>query len=193
MPEIPHDELTDHDYDGIREYDNPLPGWWKALFWGTFAFSILYWGWFHVLPGHHVAEAYAREESRLQAAEDSAFGKLVADAPTLVRLMHDQTAMAKAKNLFAAKTCATCHAPDGGGLPGLGVNFCDDYGKNFRHIEEIPRIIQNGVPGTAMVAQTTLSDNERILLAAYVASLRGTAPAHPKPPEGELLDPWPTE
>ena len=34
--------LTDHAYDGIREYDNPLPGWWTYLFVGTIVFSVLY-------------------------------------------------------------------------------------------------------------------------------------------------------
>ena len=30
-----------------------------------------------------------------------------------------------------------------------------------------------------------------VVLAAYVASLRGTAPAAPKPPQGETIAPWP--
>ena len=25
------DSLLDHEYDGIQEYDNPLPMWWKAI------------------------------------------------------------------------------------------------------------------------------------------------------------------
>ena len=29
------DNLTGHSYDGIQEYDNPLPGWWKFLFLGV--------------------------------------------------------------------------------------------------------------------------------------------------------------
>ena len=36
------DELLDHDYDGIREYDNPLPRWWLYLFYGTVAWSLFY-------------------------------------------------------------------------------------------------------------------------------------------------------
>ena len=27
--------LKDHSYDGIQEYDNPLPGWWTFLLWAS--------------------------------------------------------------------------------------------------------------------------------------------------------------
>jgi hypothetical protein len=35
-----------------------------------------------------------------------------------------------------------------------------------------------------------LSQNERVLLAAYVMNLRGTKPAAPRAPEGEVLPPF---
>ena len=38
-----HDRLLAHEYDGIEEYDNPLPGWWVWVFWATIAFSLGYW------------------------------------------------------------------------------------------------------------------------------------------------------
>jgi len=37
-----------HSYDGIREYDNPLPGWWKWLFIITVVISPFYLLYFHV-------------------------------------------------------------------------------------------------------------------------------------------------
>jgi hypothetical protein len=36
------DHLLDHEYDGIQEYDNPLPLWWLAIFWATIVFTPLY-------------------------------------------------------------------------------------------------------------------------------------------------------
>ena len=36
------ENLTDHEYDGIREYDNPCPTWWHLVFLGTAVFSVLY-------------------------------------------------------------------------------------------------------------------------------------------------------
>ena len=53
------DRLLEHDYDGIKEYDNPLPGWWRAIFWGS-AVPALLWGvafanivrGVHLGPGH---------------------------------------------------------------------------------------------------------------------------------------------
>ena len=37
------DKLTDHEYDGIQEYDNKLPIWWLASFIGTVIFAFIYW------------------------------------------------------------------------------------------------------------------------------------------------------
>src|SRR5512146_2685246 len=49
---IDESRLMDHSYDGIQEYDNPLPGWWRAIFWGSIVFAAGYWVWFHVAPWH---------------------------------------------------------------------------------------------------------------------------------------------
>lgn len=42
-------ELIDHDFDGIQEYDNDLPGWWKSLFWITIIISIIYVPYYHLV------------------------------------------------------------------------------------------------------------------------------------------------
>ncbi|RZA07194.1 MAG: cytochrome C oxidase Cbb3, partial [Moraxellaceae bacterium] len=39
---------TGHVYDGIEEFDNPLPRWWFGLFLATFVFTI---GYLIVFPG----------------------------------------------------------------------------------------------------------------------------------------------
>ena len=36
------DQTMGHAFDGIEEYDNPLPRWWFLLFIGTLVFGILY-------------------------------------------------------------------------------------------------------------------------------------------------------
>lgn len=195
MTEPREDTLTDHSYDGIQEFDNPLPGWWKALFWVTVGFSVLYWGWFHVYPGKNIVKHWESEVEAARLAGFGRFGDLAPTAENLVRLMADTDARGVGATLYKTRICVTCHGPDGGGVPALGANFCDDDAVNFTRIDEIPNIIRDGVPNTAMVAQgSVLSSDEITLLAAYVASLRGTAPANPRPPheKDRPIPPWPT-
>ncbi|MEE9465998.1 MAG: cbb3-type cytochrome c oxidase N-terminal domain-containing protein [Candidatus Neomarinimicrobiota bacterium] len=45
----PRDKLLSHNYDGIREFDNDLPGWWKALFYLSILFAGIYLLHYHVL------------------------------------------------------------------------------------------------------------------------------------------------
>src|SRR4051794_4940940 len=57
--EIDESRLMDHAYDGIREYDNPLPGWWSTVFAATFVFGFLYFAYYDVAHwGRTPAERY---------------------------------------------------------------------------------------------------------------------------------------
>ena len=53
MSEKPIDEFsgvstTGHEWDGIKELDNPMPRWWLLTFYATIVFSIIYY--FNVGP-----------------------------------------------------------------------------------------------------------------------------------------------
>ena len=36
-------ETTGHEWDGIRELDNPLPRWWLYMFWAGVVVAAVYW------------------------------------------------------------------------------------------------------------------------------------------------------
>lgn len=42
MADQSDDKLLDHSYDGIQEFDNPMPRWWVWVFWATIVFSVAY-------------------------------------------------------------------------------------------------------------------------------------------------------
>ena len=68
-------ELIDHDFDGIQEYDNDLPGWWKALFLITIIISIIYVPYYH-LAGDLQDVEYQKEMGTY--VEDSERGAMTA-------------------------------------------------------------------------------------------------------------------
>jgi cytochrome c oxidase cbb3-type subunit 3 len=201
MVERPKDELLDHEYDGIREFDNPCPAWWHLIFIGSVVFSGFYWVFFHLGPslgtnGWSVTEAYEQAKTdnlQLQFAE---LGELTVDEPTLLRYMQPpDTESGDARDWLAIgasvfKThCKSCHAEDGSGL--VGPNLTDDHYKNVKELIDIARVIENGAANGSMPAwQNRLIPNEIVLVSAYVANLRGKDLPGRKP-EGEVISPWP--
>jgi cytochrome c oxidase cbb3-type subunit 3 len=187
-----YDQVLNHEYDGIREYDNPTPGWWNWLFALSVMFSVVYWAWYHV--GTESSSIQQDWEAAQVAEFQKIFGKLGTlspDEPTIVKMMGDTQMLAVARGIFLGN-CAACHARDGGGI--TGVNLTDDTYKNVRTLADFYAVITKGANNQAMPAwENRLSANERIILAAYAASLRGTTPATPKAPEGDINPPaWPT-
>lgn len=111
--------LTNHDYDGIQEYDNSLPNWWLATLWITIFFGIGYWGYFHS------TEKGATSAERFTSAENARQEKLAAlqkDKPalsneTLISLSKDTAALKEGENIFKTN-CSACHGANGEGLIG---------------------------------------------------------------------------
>ncbi len=186
--------LVGHEYDGIREFDNPTPGWWHAIFIGTVVFAVLYFVFFEFSPMAWTPQS--TWESRQVAYYQEIFGQigeLEPDEKTIVEMMHNDKMLAVARGIFGG-ACAACHGKDAGGLPASGVNLTDEQYKNVKQLTDIYATITKGAAAGAMPSwENRLGENERIILAAYVASLRGTNTPGGQPPAGETIPPWPKQ
>jgi len=183
----PNDQLLDHNYDGIQEYDNPLPTWWTSLFWITIVFSALYAIYFHFGEGKLDVEAYNEDMVAyydLQAQQLLALGEI--KESTLLGLMDDDAMMAGGAQIFATK-CAQCHGNNAQG--NIGPNLTDNYWLHGGRLTDIYHTITEGVPSKGMLPwKNQLSPAEILSVAAYVGSLRGSNPASPKAPQGDLFE-----
>ena len=187
---MPQDQLLDHEYDGIQEYDNPCPGWWHAIFLATVVFSVVYFLFFQVgNNGWTLAEAWNAAKTADMKERFSGMGELHNDTATILKYMKDPDWMVYANSVFLTN-CQSCHGPDGSGV--VGPNLTDDYYKNVKQITDIAEVIKNGAAGGSMPSwKTRLHPNEVVLMAAYVAGLRGKN-LKGRPPEGEKIPPWPS-
>jgi cytochrome c oxidase cbb3-type subunit 3 len=182
-------QLTEHDYDGIREYDNPTPGWWHVIFLASVVFSWFYFMFYEFSP---MSSSERDIWSKTQVAEyKRLFGKLgdlKNDDATILKLQGMPDMMQVAQGMFETN-CAQCHAKNGGGIN--GVNLTDDHYKNVKALADVYTVITAGAANGAMPAwRTNFSENERVLLAAHVASMRGLNVVG-RGPEGEKIAPWP--
>jgi len=182
------DKLFEHEYDGIREYDNPMPGWWVLIFWGTILFCFPYLAWYHVGVGPSIHDKYQAELAAYAQQLLDTYGELEADEPTMLRFMDDDIAMTGMASLFKGK-CAQCHLADGSG--NVGPNLTDDHWINVKTMADIPTTIRDGVIAKGMPSwEGKITETEIVLLAAYVARLRRT-PLPGKAAQGDALAPWP--
>jgi cytochrome c oxidase cbb3-type subunit 3 len=177
------DRLLEHEYDGIKEYDNPLPRWWVWIFWGSCLFSVGYFFHYHLSGnGSSVAESYALEMREAREAEvRAAMGEKISDE-ALSKLMADAALMQDAGALFEER-CMACHEAHGEGK--IGPNLTDDYWLHGSgRLMEIYEVVSKGVPAKGMPAwDRLLTPIELRKLVAFVGTLRGkNLPG--KPPEG---------
>lgn len=184
--ETSEDRLLDHRYDGIQEYDNPLPRWWVAIFWVTIFFSAFYITYFHFGPGALEIERYDAEMIAFydkQAQELLALGEIT-DA-TIDGLTTNDSMIAGAKKIYQAR-CATCHGVFAEG--GIGPNLTDEYWIHGGNPTDIYETVSEGVPEKGMLSwKRQLRPAELLAMAAYVGTLQGSNPPNAKAPEGDVF------
>ena len=183
------DILMDHSYDGIQEYDNPLPGWWKFLFWVSIIFSPIYYYYFHCgMEGRSIYDQYNNHMAEIYELKFSEIGELTADKETILKYMDEPKWLAVGEVIYQTN-CVSCHKADGSG--DVGPNLTDEHWKNVRKLEDIATVIQEGASNGAMPAwkNRLTHPNQIVLTAAYVASMRKN-PLPGKKAEGDKIPDW---
>lgn len=174
--------LSDHDYDGIKELDNPPPTWIKAVFFITILFSLLYaahYFWFD--QGEDQDKEYitqVEEYTKQFEQNNKAAGELV--------LLTDEASLTEGAAIYDEMNCFTCHGKKGEGNA-VGPNLTDDYWIHGCDFTSVFNIIKNGNPAKGMTPfKAQLSDTRIQKVASFVYSkLKGTSPENSKAPQGE--------
>lgn len=167
-------QLLSHAYDGIQEYDNPMPGWWLSIFLGSIVFAAFYGLYYHVVdwgptPAARYEVALGTYESKKELRDRAEAANI--SEQTIARGTENPKLLAQGEAVFAGK-CASCHGPDGSGL--IGPNLTDHMQLHGESRMDIYRTIAKGVPGTAMLAWgEQLPPTDVLAVTAFVTMLRG--------------------
>ena len=141
------EETTGHVWDeDLREWNNPLPGWWRWLFHGTIAFAVVYLVLFPGLGFWNGTQSWTQENQYRaeMASADATYGPIYAryESQPVEALAKDPEAQKIGKRLFL-NYCTACHGSDAGGAPGY-PNLRDEEWKWGGTPEAIETTITGG-------------------------------------------------
>ncbi|TPP11236.1 cytochrome-c oxidase, cbb3-type subunit III [Rhizobium glycinendophyticum] len=202
IDEISGVETTGHEWDGIRELNNPMPRWWVYTFYVTILWAIAYTVFYPAWPMLTTnTKGLLGYSSRAEVAQELAAAKTsqMVYLDKIAALPLDQIVADKELNQFAIAggaaafkvNCAPCHGSGAAGGPGY-PNLNDDDWLWGGDLESIHTTIAHGIryDGDAdtrvseMPAFGEILDADQIKqVAAYVISLTGT------PSDAALVEP----
>jgi len=172
--------IAGHDYDGIQEFDNPLPMWWLWTFLGTIIFSFMYYIHYEFNVGPTSDQELASEMESIEKLKSIA----TSNSPKvdLITLMKDQNKISSGGTVFTAK-CAACHGDKGQGL--VGPNLTDNAWIHGSSLDAIYKTVSKGVLDKGMPPwDGILKDDELQNVVLFVYSIKGKNIAGGKAPEG---------
>ncbi len=171
------ENTTGHSYDGIEEYDNPLPKWWFYLFLGTCIFSL---GYLALYPGLGNYEGLLgwtstnQWEAEVQEADEK-YGPIYAQfgETAIPELAQNEDAMKIGQRLFA-NNCSVCHGTAARGQVGF-PNLTDDDWLWGGEPEQILHSIAQGRQGnmTPKGVMPNMTNEQVDQVVNYVLSFSG--------------------
>lgn len=187
---------TGHSWDGIEEYDNPMPRWWLWTFyvtiiWGI-GYSIAYPAWPMIssatagVLGYSTRAEVAAEIAAVDKANEAINAKLASVELTSIASDAELEGYAKSAGAAVFRTwCAQCHGSGAGGVQASGYpNLLDDDWLWGGTVEDIHETISHGIRNetdddarySEMPAFGELLEKEEIAqVTNYVMSLSGAA------------------
>ncbi|MCB1691504.1 MAG: cytochrome-c oxidase, cbb3-type subunit III [Pseudomonadales bacterium] len=168
-------QTTGHSYDGIEEYDNPLPAWWYWAFILSMVFGLGYLAYYPGLGNFAGLSGWTQvkdlEEDRAAAAEK--YGPIFAqyrEVP-IDELAKNPDVVKIGRRLFTTN-CSVCHGATGQGSFGF-PNLTDSEWMWGGSNEAIEETITNGRNGVMTPFGSILGEKGVSEAASYVMSLSG--------------------
>ena len=192
IDEISGVSTTGHEWDGIRELNNPLPRWWVVTFYVTIVWAIGYtiaypaWPLLHSATKGVLGYSSRNEVKNELTAAEAAKGKYVAavESKSVSEIAADDTlrefAVAAGGAAFKVN-CVQCHGSGAQGSRGF-PNLNDDDWLWGGKAEQIQQTITHGIrfasdPDTRLSEMPAFGDiitaDQIAQVSAYVASLSG--------------------
>lgn len=177
--------LLDHDYDGIRELDNPLPRWWVYSFYLTIIFAVPYYVAHTFMNAESIEDEFKNDVARVTAIQNkNTLDQIVFDQAEYEKVWENPKTKKIAKKTYKRK-CKACHGKFGEG--GVGPNLADNYWIHGNgDLKSVYKTITYGVIDKGMAAWgKTLGKDKVYAVLKYVAEFKGTNPKNPKAPQGK--------
>lgn len=179
--------LLDHDYDGIEEFDYPLPQWWVWTFIGGVVFAIGYIYFYNFAGAPSLKEEFKQDMAAIEAVREEQ-RKLtgnfdVADFETWQKGENVKQLTAEVYE----ENCLSCH--EEGGKGDIGPNLTDGYWLNIKKVTpgNLYGFIRKGNEDNGMPAWADMLSKEELYAAVnFVLSVKGTN-IEGKEPQGEKL------
>jgi len=180
--------LMDHNYDGIEEFDYPLPSWWLWTFIGGGFFAVFYIYYYNFAGAPSIREEYNKELARVELVREEQ-RKLTGYFDTeAFNTWSEKPESLQQAALVYEENCLSCHEEKGMG--DIGPNLTDEYWLNLKSLSagSIYGFIlvgneDNGMPAWA----DTLSKEELFAAVKYVLSVQSTNAPGGKEPQGVKL------
>jgi cytochrome c oxidase cbb3-type subunit III len=184
--EVAQGAETGHSWDGLTEYNNPLPRWWLYMFYITIVFALVYLvlypglGRFGGLLGWHSGNELNVENSQYQkemARADARYQPVYTawaerDIDSLSR---DFDALTTGRRLYL-NYCSTCHGSDAGGAAGF-PNLANGVWQWGGAPADIKHTLLKGRQANMPGFEQLLGDEGVSNVAQYVLQLAGRSDA----------------
>ncbi|MCL6271013.1 cytochrome-c oxidase, cbb3-type subunit III [Sansalvadorimonas sp. 2012CJ34-2] len=171
------EETVGHEFDGIVEYDNPMPMWWIGLFLATLIFGGIY---FVLYPGIFPGKfdgilgwTSIGELEGDQAKHKEQFQPLFSKYAnmSIEELQSEPQALNMGKRIFL-NNCALCHGSDAGGTFGF-PSLTDDDWVWGGSADEIETTVLDGRTGQMPAWGPVLGEKGVRNVSLYARSLSG--------------------
>ena len=174
-------ETTGHEWDGIKELNNPAPRWWLLVFYACCIWAAGYWVVYPAWPtisGHTAGlwqwtqyDKLHEEQAEMKARQVPFLARFEAASFAEIMKTPDLYAFAQAGGQAAFKdNCATCHGTGAAGSPGF-PNLNDDDWLWGGTVNDIYTTIRYGIRSThpeTRTSQMPAFGKDGVLTAAQV-------------------------